>query len=495
MRRTRARQVRIAHAVLAAAALACGCAVGPDFKRPAAPAVDRYTAAAQPAATAAADGQVQRFTAGGAVAAQWWRQFGSPQLDAAVEQAFAGNPGLQAAQASLRQSQDQLRAGYGIFYPQAEAAAAAARQRSTPQRSGLAVAPTIYSLFTLSASVSYALDVFGGERRTVEGLAAQAELQGYEVQASYLALAANTVNTAIARAAYAAELQSTQAQIAAVREQVRLAQVRADAGTAPYSDVLALQGQLAAYEAALAPLRQKLDQSEDLLATLAGRAPAQQQAPDLPLADLRLPADIPLAVPSSLVRQRPDILAAEAALHAASAGVGVATAALFPSVTLDAAYGAASTSAGNLFSSGNRYWSAGAGIAAPVFEGGTLWYQRRAAQERYRQAEAGYRQTVLAAFAQVADSLHALEHDAEALDAQSRQLRSAAQALHLVQAGYQAGLADSSQVLLADSQYQQAQIGYLQSKALRLQDTVALYAALGGGWNPPQPQASRSAAP
>jgi NodT family efflux transporter outer membrane factor (OMF) lipoprotein len=239
---------------------------------------------------------------------------------------------------------------------------------------------------------------------------------------------------------------------------------------------------LATFEATLPPLRQKLDQSIHLLATLAGRTPAEWTPPQINLADLTLPADLPVTLPSQFVRQRPDILAAEAQLHSASADIGVATAALFPSFTLSGSYGFNSTSIGNLLKSGSSIWSLGANVAAPLFHGGTLWFHRKAAIEAYQQSLAVYNQTVLSAFAQVADTLWALEHDAEALRSQSQALDASGEALRLIRVNYQAGTVNYLQILVADYQYHQAKIGYLQAQAQRLQDTVALFVALGGGW-------------
>lgn len=463
--------------------LACGCAVGPDFSRPEPPRIGGYTARADPTATPAVDGEAQRFSHAGGKAADWWKLFRSPQLDAVMDRAFDGNPGLQAAQASLRRSQAELRAGYGVFWPQAAANAGAQRQRYSPQRVGQDLPPSIFNLFTLSASVSYVLDVFGGERRAVEGLQAGVDQQRGNLDATYLALTANVVNTVVAAAAYRNQIDVTQEMIGDLREQVRLAGLQAQAGTAGYAAVLSLDSQLSGVEATLPPLQQKLDQADDLLAILTGRAPGQWQAPALRLADLSLPGDIPLSLPSELVARRPDILVAEAQLHAASAGIGVATAAMLPSLSLDASYGAGSTDISSLFKSQNREWAIGANLTTPLFEGGTLWFNRKAAVEAYRQSLAGYQQAVLAAFGQVADSLHALQHDADALRAQKAQLDAAREAQRLIRVNYQAGVAGYAQLLLANVQRSQAELAYLQTRALRLQDTVALFAALGGDWS------------
>lgn len=458
-----------------------GCAVGPDFVRPAPPAVERYTSGPAPSATVAAAGHLQRFSPGATVAADWWRLFGSPPLDAAVREALAGSPTLEAAQASLRQSENALRAGYGIFFPQLDGQFDATRQKFSPARFGGA-GGSIFNLFTLSATVSYALDLFGGERRAVESLAAQVELQRAAVRGTYLTLSGNVVTAVIARAAYREELRATEALLALQREQVAIGESQAAAGLVPYASVLSLRSQLAAVETTLPPLRQKLDQTGHLLATLAGRTPAEGAPPPLELAALTLPGELPVSLPSALVRQRPDILAAEAQLHGANAEIGVATAALFPSFTLNGSYGVNNTSLSDLFAGSSSFWSLGGNVTAPLFHGGTLWFKRQAALEAHRQALAAYRQTVLDAFAQVADTLRALEHDAETLDAQGRALAAAEEALQLVQANYRAGTVNYLQILTADSQYQQAKIGYLQAQAARLQDTAALFVALGGGW-------------
>jgi len=459
-----------------------GCAVGPDFVSPTAPPVNQYTSGKQPVETLAAGGSAQSFKEGAGVAADWWRLFNSPELDAAIKEAIAGNPGLEAAQASLRQSQDNLRAGYGIFYPQIDADFDATRQRFSPEKLGQNSPGNIFNLFTLGATVSYALDIFGGERRTIESLKAQTDFQRYTAAATYLALTGNITNTVIARAAYSAEIDATAQIIGMQREQIEVADAQAQAGIIPYSNILSLRTQLSATEAALPLLKQKLSQSEHLLAILAGHVPAQWSAPPLELADLTLPRDLPVTLPSELVRQRPDILAAEAQLHSASANIGVATAALFPSFTLNGTYGQNGSSISGLFGSQNAFWSVGADLVAPLFEGGTLRFKRKAAIEAYRQTLANYRQTVLGAFAQVADTLRALEHDAELLQAQSQELDTAGEALRLTQINYQAGTVNYLAVLSANNQYFQARIGYLQAIAQRFQDTVALFVVLGGGW-------------
>jgi len=459
-----------------------GCAAGPNFHRPPAPAVTHYSNGTDPAVTASVQGTAQQFTPGAAVAAEWWRLFQSTQLDAVVKEAIANNPGLHAAQASLRASQNNLRSGYGIFYPSIDATAAATRERFTSAGFGQDLPSKVFNLFTLSATVSYALDVFGGQRRLVEELRAEVDVAHANEQAAYLALTANVVNTVVAAAAYRAEIEATEQLIELQKEQVSIANVQAQAGTAPYVNVLSLESQLATYEATIPQLQQRLVQSDDLLAALAGHAPAEWSAPAVRLEDLTLPGKLPVSLPSDLVRQRPDILAAESTAHAASANIGVATAAMLPSFTLNGALGAATNSTSRLFPSNGKEWSVGADATAPLFEGGNLWFKRKAAIDDYRQSMDLYRQTVLAAFEQVADVLRGLDHDASILLADDKALSSATEALHLVQVNYDSGVANYLDLLIADIQYRQAKIADLQAIAVRYQDTVALFAALGGGW-------------
>lgn len=465
--------------------LSCGlaaCAVGPDFARPKPPETQRYTHEEQPASTIVAEGGPQRFQRGATIAADWWRLFKCPKLDAVVTQSFAYNPTLQAAQASLRQSQDNLRAGYGIFYPQLGASFQPTRQQFSPARFGESASPITFNLYTFSTTVGYVLDVFGGERRTVEGLGAQVDVEYYNAQGTYLTLSGNIVNAIVAEAAYEAEVEATEQIVGFYEEQTRITAAQVRAGTVPYASLLSIQTELATTEATLPPLRQQLAHTRHLLATLVGQPPGDWAPPQVAFSDLALPDDLPVSLPSDLVRQRPDILVAEAQLHSASAQIGVATAAMFPSFTLNANYGWNSTSLSTLFGSSAAFWTLGAGLATPVIQGPTLWYQRKAAIDAYQQALATYRQTVLAALAQVADALDALQHDAETLSAQSQALNTAAEALHLIQANYQAGTVNYLQVLIADYQYQQAKLGYIQAMGQRLQDTAALFVALGGGW-------------
>jgi NodT family efflux transporter outer membrane factor (OMF) lipoprotein len=462
--------------------LLSGCAVGPDYVRPQPPAVTQYTQGQEPIQTIAAAGQAQQFDYGEAIAADWWQVFNSPQLNEVIKEAVAQNRNLAAAEARLRQSQDLLRAGYGVFFPQETASFGAVRQKFSPVQFGIGTQGSTFSLFTPQVSATYLLDLFGGQRRHVEDLAAQVDYQGYTAQATYITLLGNVINAAIAQVAYQAQIDATEQIIAVVKEQLLITETQATAGTVPYASVVSLQTQLASTEASLPPLRQNLDKTNHLLAALVGRTPGQWTPPRLALKDITLPRKLPVTLPSELVRRRPDVLAAEAQLHSASAKIGVATAALLPNITLSADLGKNISDLTKLFGAAGQFWSVGGTLAQPLFQGGTLWHQRQAALEAYQASLADYQQVVVAAFQQVADSLRAVEHDAHTLKAQSEALHAATQSLQLTRANHQAGLVNYLQILTADNQYQQAQIGLIQAQALRLQDTAALYVALGGGW-------------
>jgi NodT family efflux transporter outer membrane factor (OMF) lipoprotein len=458
------------------------CAAGPDFQRPQAPEHARYLQKRDMPHYMTAVGQTQHLDLAGSPDADWWRGFGSAKLDQLVAQAMAGNPSVASAQASLRESQDNLRAGQGTFFPQLSIGAEATRERISPSTFGPRGVGGIFNLFTLGATVSYALDLFGGERRTVEGLRAQADAQRYTLEGTYLSLTGNVVNTAFARQAYVDEIEVIHELIALQSEQIGLVEARIKAGAEAYSDLLSLRSARASNFAQLASLAQKRDQADHLLHALLGQSAGEADIPDIRFEALRLPAALPVSLPSELIRQRPDILAAESQLHQASAQIGVATASLFPSVSLSGEDGSSANTTSKLDTSRNRFWNAGADISAPVFQGGTRWYTRKAAVDAYQKSLQDYRSTVLSAFEQVADVLKALQHDAEALQANDEAARDAEQALRLIQANYAAGLVNDVDVLVADAQYRQSKLAYVQSLAQRYQDTVALYVAVGGGW-------------
>ena len=459
-----------------------GCMLGPDFVRPEPPPVQNYSSEPTPTTTIEAGGVAQHFDMGGEIVNNWWKLFKSEQLNKVVKEAVEKNLTLQAAQANLQQSQATLQAGYGIFYPQVDLGFSPSRQQFSAAKFGNAAAPSIFNLYTLSTTVSYTLDVFGAERRNAESLEAQRELQRYTAIATYLTLTGNVVNTVIAKAAYRAEIEATERLIELLKQQINVTEIQVKSGTAPYLNVLSLRSQLTSMQATLPPLKQNLSQTEHLQASLVGRTPAQWNSPDIRLEELTLPANIPVSLPSKLVRQRPDILSSEAQLHSDSAKIGVATAALFPTISLSASYGFNNNSLADLFLKNSNIWAMAANFAQPLLHGGTLWFNRKAAIQAYERSLANYQQTVVSAFQQVADTLKALEHDAESQAAQLESLHTSDQSLGLINANYQAGLVNYLQVLIVNSQYHQAKIAYLQWLAQRFQDTVALFVALGGGW-------------
>ena len=464
-------------------ALLTGCTLGPDFVQPEAPKQAGYSQTGDQTDTLAAGGIAQHFQKGGKISADWWQLFKSAALDKVVKAAITNNLSLQAAQANLRQSQATLQAGYGIFFPQVDVGFTPVRQRFSPARFGSATKASVFNLYTISSTVSYTLDVFGGERRGVESLEAQQDIQHYTALATYLSLTGNIINTVIAGAAYQAEIEATQQLIDILNKQIEITVLQVQAGTVPYVSALSLRSQLSAIQASLPALQQKLNQAEHLQASLVGKTPAEWTPVSLKLSELTLPSDIPLSLPSELVRQRPDILSAEAQLHSDSAKIGVATASLFPTISLSASYGYNNTSLADLFVNNGNIWAMAGNFAQPLFHGGTLWYNRKAALETYDHSLSSYRQVVISAFEQVADTLKALEHDAQIQTAQQQALQTSEEALGIINANYQAGLVNYLQVLSVNSQYQQARIAYLQILAQRFQDTVGLFIALGGGWN------------
>ncbi|HEX4024181.1 MAG TPA: efflux transporter outer membrane subunit [Steroidobacteraceae bacterium] len=463
----------------------CACAVGPNYHPPAPPADHGYTAEALPAQTASvgvAGGQAQRFAVGADLPGAWWRLFGSSRLDALIEQAMTNYPDIAAQQAALRQAREDVRAEGGVFLPQLQGSFNAAREKI----SGAAIAPGlpefITSIYQANVNVSYTFDLFGGERRTLEGLQAQALSQSFKLEASYLTLTSNVVSTAIQLAAAHDQITATQAIIALETRQLSIATRRFELGSQTRADVLQQQSNLATVRATLPALQQQQAQAQHALAVLTGRLPHDAAPLQLSLADLTLPQQLPLSLPSSLVGQRPDIREQAALVHQASAAIGVATANLLPQLTLDGSLGGESLRLASLLEPGSNVWNLAGGLTQPLFQGGTLRAKRRAAIDAFDQAAAQYRLTVLQAFQNVADTLTALGNDAEALKAQYDALNAAQASLDLIQRQYAIGAVDSVTLLSAQQAYQQARVAYVRALASRYTDTVTLFQALGGGW-------------
>lgn len=456
-----------------------GCAVGPDFARPAKPAVAGYLAEPIALPSAGPADAAQRLQWGANLDRRWWTAFDSPPLDDTVARAIAGSPTLDTARATLAQAQQAIRVARGGLYPQVDVDASAERDRARSLRAGSA-GTTTSNLLSVGPSVSYALDLFGGTRREIEAQTALAEYQRDQLAAAYLTLTGNTVTQALIAAGAREQLRAVDDIIAIDRRNVELVSIERDVGKAALADLLAARAQLAADLALSPPLAQQLSAAEHALAILVGTTPAQWQPPSFDFGMLTLPADVPVALPSAWLAQRPDVRAAEAQLHAASAAIGVATAQLYPHVTLSAAWTQSAASMGPLFDSANGLWAVAAQLTAPLFHGGALQAQKQAAVDAFQAQLSVYRQTVLQAFGQVADTLRALQHDAEELAAQRAALDAAQRSLDLLQQSYRVGTASLIDVLQAQRLYSQARLGYARAKGQRYVDTAQWYAAMGG---------------
>ena len=466
--------------------LAAGCAVGPDFKKPAAPEVGGYSAttlAATASTAGVSGGETQRFVPGADISADWWTLFHSTPLNELIEHSLTNNPDLQAAQAALSVAREDVLAQRGVYYPSVSAGFSASRQRQSGQ-----LAPTpnasifLFNLFTPEVSVSYVPDVFGLNRRTVESLQAQAEAVRFQMIATYNTLTANVVVTAIQQGSVQLQIEATHQLIDINTNILQILRYQFAKGYANGLDVAAQESQLAQVAATLPPLLKQAAQLRDLMATLAGEFPSQGPGGTFELTSLQLPQDLPVSVPADLVRQRPDVRQAEADLHAASAKIGIAVANRLPNVTLTAATGSSALAINQLFTTGTGFWSLGANLTAPIFQGGTLLHQERAAKAAYMQAAALYRSTVLTACQNVADTLAALAEDAEGLKAAATAADAAKVTLDLAQRQWRDGYAGYLALLSAEQAYQQARISLVQAQASRYADTAALFQALGGGW-------------
>lgn len=468
------------------AGLLTGCTVGPDFKRPATPVVSNYTVTPLPEQTASAPvimGEAQRFNASTGVSAQWWHALGSAELDALVEQAFQASPTLASAEATLRQAQETYAAQAGsTLYPQVDAGIGAQRQRFNPIILGQGGDARVFSLYNTSIDAHYQLDLAGGNRRALEALAARTEYRRYELAGARSILAANIVTSAITQARLAGQIQSTEAILRAQDEQLYLTRERVRLGHAAADDVLALQTQVEQTRAGLPPLRKQLQQEEHLLAVLAGQAPGAGGLPSFTLEQFTLPSELPLILPSELVRHRPDIQAAEALLHAANAEYGVAVAKLYPQLNISASLGSQALSTGALFGSGSAVWNIVGQLTQPLFNPG-LPAEKRASLAAFDAAAANYQSVVLEALRNVADVLRALDHDAQTLTALASADTAAQSSLESIQRQYALGAASYIQLLTAQELAQQNRINLIAAQAQRLVDSVALYQAMSGGIN------------
>jgi NodT family efflux transporter outer membrane factor (OMF) lipoprotein len=473
-------------AALAAAALLASCAVGPDFAPPPAPDVPGYTRERLAPTTASADtpsGATQRFVKDLDLPGQWWTLFRSKPLNALVEKALAANQDLKAAQAALRVARENVHAQQGALLPSIDLNPSAVR--ALPPIGGPLdnsfQAPT-FNLFTTQLSISYVPDVFGGTRRSIEGLVAQKDQQRFQLEATYLTLTSNLAGAAVQEASLRAQIAATEQIIKLERDTLDLLRKQRAAGQIAEADVVAQEAALAQVEQTLPPLQKALAQNRDLMAALAGGFPSDHMSARFVLAGLRLPRNLPVSIPAKLIQQRPDVRMAEENLHAASAQIGVAIANRLPNITLTGTAGSTSDAINTMFGSGTQFWSLTAAASQPIFHGGTLFHRELAAKAQFDQALAQYRSTVITAFQNVADSLQAIQSDAIALQKAVASERAAWHSLEIVRGRLKLGDVNYLALLNAQQTYQQALLALAQARAARYADTVALFQALGGGW-------------
>ena len=473
-------------AALSMALLIAGCAVGPNFKPPPAPKVGGYTAhsvAPTSATPNVAGGAAQHFSKGADIPGDWWTLFHSASLDALIERALQDNHDLKAAQAALQVAHEDVLAQRGAYFPNVSAGFSASRQS---QPGSLAPVPNNnafqYNLFTPQLTISYASDLFGLNRRTIESAQAQEQAVRFQTIAAWTTLTSNVVVTAVQEASLREQVAATRKLVDYEQKSLGILQLRFQKGDASKLDIAAQQTQLAQLESGLPTLVKQLTQTQYALAALTGKFPDQAPLATFTLADLHLPQKLPVSLPSRLVAQRPDVRQARANLHAASAAIGIATANRLPNIELSADLGSTALAISKVFTSGTGFWGLAASLTAPIFDGGALLHQERAAKAAYVEAAQQYRSTVLTAFQNVADTLVALEQDADALKTAAAAERAAKTTLDLSQLQLRHGYIGVFETLVAEQSYQQARIALVLAQANRFIDTAALYQALGGGW-------------
>jgi NodT family efflux transporter outer membrane factor (OMF) lipoprotein len=480
--RSPARSWRNAVSVFGLSAGLVACAVGPDYVPPAAPEDNSYATTGVELQVPSGTEAKQRLETGDKISSDWWALFHSKQLDGVLQQAVADNRTLAAAKATLSQAQELVDQVAGQRYPQLNFGASGVRQRTNLAGSDADFKGPTYNVLSLGPTLSFALDPFGLLSRQVEQQEALAESQDYQLSAAYLSLTGNAVAQSIQIAAVRAQIKAIEEIIAQDETNIKSVNTLFKVQEATQIDVQSAQSQLATDRTQLPALRQQLSVARHALAVLVGKAPGAWVPPDFDLGEFSLPEKMTLSLPSELVHQRPDILAAEARLHAASAAIGVATAQLFPNITLTGGISQAATMATNLFTSSANIWNIAANLSAPIFNGGALEAQRQAAKASFEATLHNYEQTVLDAFGQVADLLDALTHDAESVEYQKRALDSTQASVALTRKSYAAGEAKLLEVLDAERLFEQASLGYARAEAQRFSDTAQLFVAMGGGW-------------
>ncbi len=471
-----------------------GCAVGPNFTRPTAPPAARYTDDMPRGEDASASDTAQHIALGREIEGNWWALFRSDAIDQLVKQAVEHNRSLAASKATLAQAQELALAQAGSRYPQVDLTAGVGRQQYGRELVGNFPNAAPFTYFAVGPTVSYTLDYTGGVARSVEEQYALAEVERHQLDAAYLTVTGQAVLQTLAIASARAQIATVETILVQDRDNLRLVQTAFDNGSVAREDVVSAQSQIANDMTLLPSLRQDLARARHALSVVLGRVPASELPPDVDLAQITLPLEVPVSLPSELAHRRPDILAAEARLHAATSAVGVAQSNLYPKIQLSATAGQQSLKADQLFDRASNAWSIISGLTAPIFDGGTLRAEKRAAVDAMHASAASYEQTVLEAFAQVADLLEALDHDAQQLDAQAQAQQAAQSSLELARASYSEGNAGVLLVLDAERSYQQARLGYVRAVVQRYMDTVQLFLALGGT-SPSAPAAVASSRP
>lgn len=453
-----------------------GCEVGPGFTPPLPPAVTAYTAPGD--APPPAD---QSVTLGQAGAADWWTTLHAPALDRLIARAMANNPDVAIAQARLDEARESVKSAQAGLLPEASLGASAGRQKYGASLFGpLDISVPPFTYYVVGPSVSFPLDLFGGQRRTVEEQSAYLAYRRGELDEVRLKLAANVAAEALALAEARDEARTVERILADDQQDIDLVKTAFDLGSGTRTQLLEAQSQMAEDQTLLPSLRQRQAIARHALAILVGDLPADWSAPDFGLDDFTLPGEIQAGLPSDLARRRPDIRAAEAELHGACAAIGVATADLYPKLVLTGTYTQQALNPGGLFDGEAGAWALAAGLTQPLFEGGRLKAQRQAAVDRYHAALATYRKTVLGAFGEVADALQAQAFDADQLRSEAAAAQAAADALDLARRSYGAGASGVLDVIDVQRRYTHAQIAVSRARAQRLLDTVQLDAALGG---------------
>jgi len=483
----RTRTSRLARCIaISALLLTAGCAVGPRFKKPAAPDVSGYTPAPISTTSSTSNvggGEAQHLVEGHDIPGEWWTLFHSQPLNDLIERSLKANPNIKSAQAALLVARENMLAQRGAYYPSVTGGFSATRAKSSADLSPVTNTSALdYSLYTPEVSVSFVPDVFGLNRRTVESFEAQEQQARFALAATHITLSANVATGAIQEASLREQIDATRELIDINTKMLEILRQQYARGYADELDVAAQESQLAQVAATLPPLLKQLAQQRDLLAVLAGAFPNQDLPEKFELSSLQLPQELPLSLPSQLVEQRPDVRQAEENLHSACAQIGIARANRLPSFALTADAGSMAVVLGRLFSGSNGFWDVTAGVTQPIFDGGTLMHRERAARAAYTEADEQYRSTVLTAFQNVADTLNALQQDADTLKAAAAARDAASVTLNLTKKQLDAGYANYLALLSAEQAYQQALINLVQAQSNRYADTAALFQALGGGW-------------